>query len=108
MNSAVHIIATRKTFDGISVVLWSDGLVTGRNGERVCGVKLPSSCAFRAVDDFGLYTWAELPAFVRSVAKAGRVPHVVRPTEERSRAILAAQRRTMGFDERGWLVRYSA
>jgi hypothetical protein len=90
MNSA-NIIASRKTFDGIAVVVWSDGLVTGRNGERVCGVKLPLACAFRAADDFGLYTWAELPAFVRSVTKAGRVPHAKRPTEAQGEAILAAQ-----------------
>ena len=106
--NASHIIATRKTFDGIAVALWSDGLVTGRLGERVTGVKLPSACAFRAIDDVCLYTWAELPAFVRSVAKAGRVPHTVRPTEAQSRAILAAQVRTAGFNPAtGYLERWA-
>jgi hypothetical protein len=86
-----EVIATRKTFDGITVALWSDGLVTGRTGERVCGVKLPTSCAFRAADDFGLYTWSELPGFIRSVAKAGHVRHVARPTEAQAIEILRTQ-----------------
>lgn len=68
-----EIVATRKTFDGIVVCLWSDGLLTGRTGERVFGGKLPLGAMWRAVDDVCLYTWAELPAFVRTVKAGSRV-----------------------------------
>ena len=86
-----EIVAHRKTYDGIAVALWSDGLVTGRTGERITNVKLPTSCMWRAAGDFSVYTWAELPAFIRKVAKLGRVPHTPTPTEAQFNARLAGQ-----------------
>lgn len=100
------IVATRKTFDGIAVCLWSDGLLTGRMGERIYGGKLPTSCMWRAIDEVCMYSWAELSAFVRTVKAAGQVPHKPRPSVAQTEAILASQVRTMGFNHLGQLVRW--
>lgn len=37
-NTQTHIVATRQTFDGIGVAMWSDGALTGRLGALLFNV----------------------------------------------------------------------
>lgn len=64
-----NIIATRTTFDGVTVYLHSDGSVSDRlNFFRA---KLPIASMWRAFDDVSIYTHAEIPSFIRE-AKGGK------------------------------------
>lgn len=69
-----HEVMRRRTFDGIDVLFWSDGAVTGRMGTYalrapreletlVAAIRANREAAGNAC----LYTWAELPALVRSL-----------------------------------------
>lgn len=69
-----HEVARRRTFDGIDVLFWSDGAVTGRMGTYA--VHAPREletivAALRAnreaAGDVCVYSWSELPALVRSL-----------------------------------------
>jgi hypothetical protein len=73
-EAAAHVIARCKTFDDISVQIWSDGAVTcGLNTYVVKesrGASLPKAveAAWLLADEVGLYACAEL----RKLAKVAR------------------------------------
>jgi hypothetical protein len=85
MENTNQIVATRTTFDGIQVFLHTDGSVSDRL--RFIGrTKLPVATMWRAAADFSLYTHAELPAFIKKVAKGAQKffsVRVDRPESER-------------------------
>lgn len=65
-----EIVATRKTFDGITVHLHSDGRLSD-NFNFIKGGKLPIASMWRVLADLCVYTHAELPALIAEV-KAGK------------------------------------
>lgn len=79
------VVATRTTFDGVQVFIHADGSVSDRL--RFIGrTKLPEVSMWRAVGDICLYTHAELPAFIKKVAKGAQKMFRVRidrPESER-------------------------
>lgn len=91
-ETATHEIARRQTADGATVVLWSDGAVTGRMGFKLPGVPMvrPTSAAplrtalaaaWLLAGEVSLYDCAELPALYaacRWVAARGGQPGDVR------------------------------
>lgn len=85
MNTQDEIVATRTTYDGVQVFLHADGSVSDRL--RFIGrTKLPETTMWRAAEDFCLYTHAELPAFIKNVAKGAQKffsVRVDRPESER-------------------------
>jgi hypothetical protein len=66
-----EVIATRKTFDGVTIFLHADGQVSNRLS--FYRGRLPMVVAFRVMDDLCLYTAAEIPDLMRR-AKSGRYP----------------------------------
>jgi hypothetical protein len=76
-----HEVARRRTLDGKLVALWSDGLVTGQMGWGIRGVGSARSAFERArdlragwlaIEEVGLYDYAEVGALVRAVRRAVR------------------------------------
>jgi len=72
-----HVIVERRTADGVTVCLWSDGDVTGRLGSYPRGlgrIKTPSDRAVQAgrfaLDRACLYDWRELAHLVKTARKA--------------------------------------
>lgn len=61
---AAHVVSKQKTYDGIDVLLWNDGLITDRLGNMKRGYKLPVRNMWRHWQDIGVYTWNEIPDLV--------------------------------------------
>jgi hypothetical protein len=64
-----EIVARRFTFDGVQINLHADGALSTRM-HFVGRVKLPVATMWREIDDVCVYTYAELPAFIKA-AKSG-------------------------------------
>jgi hypothetical protein len=62
------MVANRKTFDGISVSLDSEGYLWFISC-RVLGGRMPMDVAWRLIDDLCLYTAKELPSLIRSAKR---------------------------------------
>jgi hypothetical protein len=70
-----HVIATRETFDGVQLSIWSDGSIThGRLGTYLrglgeCRSNYGRRARVRAVrlmaDDFAVFTAAEIPTVIK-------------------------------------------
>lgn len=70
-----EIIARRRTYDGRTVLLWSDGALTSGMGGYVRGGRLEVGVAWLVADEAALFTWEELPGLVKAakrLAKRGR------------------------------------
>ena len=65
-----EIVATRKTFDGVTVHLHADGRLSDRQS-IIKGGKLPVEAMWRVIADLAVYTHAEIPALIAEV-NAGR------------------------------------
>ena len=68
-TTEAEIIARRFTFDGVQINLHADGALSTRM-HFVGRVKLPVATMWREIDDVCVYTYAELPGFIRA-AKSG-------------------------------------
>ena len=83
MKTAEHtIVAKGHTTDRISFVIWSDGLVTGRTGERT----------------LARYTWEQLPGVMRAVKKSGKLPISPERSEEIAASNSAARVRALRIE----------
>lgn len=78
------VIAERKTFDGVTVYVHSDGRLSTRNLSVVFGVRFEMSTMFRLIDDICLYDFAELKRL------ASHKPRLVRISAERQMELMAA------------------
>ena len=87
-NIDPKVIATRNTFDGVTVFLHEDGSLSTRSS-FIGRVKLPVATMWRHFDDVCLYAIEEIPNFIRA-AKAGNTPAKPRPSAEMSEGIMAA------------------
>ena len=76
-----HILASRKTSDGMNVCLWSDGSIAGRFGHQIAGIPLSRprtheqhSAALEAgwmfIREVALFSLAELPDLHKASRKA--------------------------------------
>ena len=77
MARAHEVVRRGKTRDGVEVVAWDDGMITGRNGEGLPGVGAPRGgpnrrelAALLVLDDACLYDWDELPRLIRAARRA--------------------------------------
>ena len=61
---AAHVVSKQKTYDGMNVLLWSDGYITDRLGNMKRGYKLPVKNMWRHWQDIGVYTWNEIPDLI--------------------------------------------
>lgn len=84
------VIATRTSFDGAIVELWSDGAIgiqTDRFHSKIVARQLPRSLAFVVLDDVCLYDASEVKTLVKAARKAHdmhrREPHRVRECDLR-------------------------
>jgi hypothetical protein len=68
------IVSKFNTTDGINVVIWSDGLVTGRLGDRTTMVRLPLNLIAEAPVALARYSWAQLPGVIKAIKKSGKLP----------------------------------
>jgi hypothetical protein len=66
-----EVVSTRTTFDGASVFLHADGMVSNRL-HVVAGGKLPLASMWRVWGDVCVYTHAELPEMIRAAKKPAR------------------------------------
>jgi hypothetical protein len=73
-TTANEIVAKFNTTDGINVVIWSDGLVTGRLGDRTCMVRLPLNLIADAPATLACFSWAQIPGVIRAIKKSGKLP----------------------------------
>lgn len=64
MATKAIVVATRSTFDGITIRFWSDGAISDRNGAQVVNGRLPRARVFEFARDACLFTWNELPATI--------------------------------------------
>lgn len=80
-TNETHEIARRRTADGKTVVLWSDGLITWAMGYMVRGIGAARSAyetrknleaGWMAMGDVDLYEAAEVSALVRAARRAVR------------------------------------
>lgn len=76
-NTTVHVVSERKTFDGATVYLHSNGEVSTRT--YILRGKLPVAQMWRVWADIELYTAAELDGLLRAVRKGTWVPFRIRP-----------------------------
>lgn len=67
-----HVIAERRTADGIRVCFWSDGDITGGMGiyPRGVGRTGDPEVGRRVALEVGLYDWAEVGALIKRTRKA--------------------------------------
>lgn len=97
-----HVIATRESFDGAKLSLWSDGAIThGRCGTYLRGLgngrsryaRRVRALAVRLVaDDLCIFTAAEIPAVIK--AAEGTYAHdYSSETDRRNHALAIARRR---------------
>lgn len=86
-NSDPKVVASRSTFDGVTVFLHEDGSLSTRSN-FIGRAKLPVATMWRLFDDVCTYTIEELPNFIRG-ARAGQLPAKPRPSNEASEAIMA-------------------
>jgi hypothetical protein len=82
------IVATRETFDRVTIFLHADGSLSTR-AHYLYGGKLPRNNMWRLIDDVCLYNFEELRGFLRA-AQAGEIPSKPRPTVEESTRIMSA------------------
>jgi hypothetical protein len=73
-------VARRKTADGITALLWSDGAITNRMGGYPSRMGMPRDPAGalrigrKIMGEIELYDWTELAGLVRKVRASERKP----------------------------------
>ena len=93
-----HEIARRQTADGITVVFWSDGAISGRLGlnliARPAATRFQLARVLRAnalvADEACLYDWSELRRLVKTARRA--FEQVCLPAESYVRRSMAGER----------------
>ena len=68
-----EVVATRMTFDGVTVFLHSDGRLSDKFN-FIKGGKLPVESMWRVIADLAVYTHAELPALIAEVRSGKWIP----------------------------------
>lgn len=97
------IVATRTTFDGVTVYFHADGKVSTRS--IVLYGRLPVAKIFTVADNICTHTWEEVPGLIKA-ARAGLFPPKAnRGTGRLDPSIIARQRIAIEHDRR---VRFSA
>lgn len=75
-EAANHIVARGKTFDEVAIVLWHDGMITGRLGTYPRGLApgrwkfIEHEAGALAWADASLYDWSELGALFKAARRA--------------------------------------
>jgi hypothetical protein len=72
-SSDAVVVAKRKAFDGVTILFWSDGAVTDRNGKYIKG-RLPKDRIFEFAGNVCLYTYDEIPEAIAAFKQSKRNP----------------------------------
>ena len=65
-------VSQYKTYDGVSVILWSDGDLTDRLGRGISRVHLPFWAAAVVAHEVAIFDWEELPLLIKNAKKLSK------------------------------------